>query len=372
MNGQWIGEYTGSNSGEITTGTIIVNIDEYSQHYEGIIYLYEKDIPGTGVYFKSPNKLHKFEVSSNATFIINPDNGYADNWDNHRERYPDLNLANKVNISFEWKESELKINWKTDNEINGECKITRPHNHESSSINAITMTWDEYKSYVSTLIGHKKAFRGQSEPWALRSSFHRTGRANTNRYISEDIPLLYRQLSSKTKHIFNLDVPNQNGAFHNLLQHHGYPTPLLDWTYSPYVAAFFAFRGFTKNDSRQKDKKTRIYIFNQLEWKNDWRQLDSVDTAFPHLSIKEFIGIDNERMIPQQAISTITNIEDIERYIAAKEQQSKKQYLEAIDIHWSERSKVFEELAYMGITAGSLFPGLDGLCEELKEKNFFI
>jgi len=30
------------------------------------------------------------------------------------------------------------------------------------------------------------------------------------------------------------------------------------------------------------------------------------------------------------------------------------------------------ELAYMGITAGALFPGLDGTCEELKEKNFNI
>jgi hypothetical protein len=30
------------------------------------------------------------------------------------------------------------------------------------------------------------------------------------------------------------------------------------------------------------------------------------------------------------------------------------------------------ELGYMGITAGSLFPGIDGACEELRERNFDI
>ena len=29
-----------------------------------------------------------------------------------------------------------------------------------------------------------------------------------------------------------------------------------------------------------------------------------------------------------------------------------------------------EELSFMGITAGSMFPGLDGACEELREKMF--
>jgi hypothetical protein len=90
-----------------------------------------------------------------------------------------------------------------------------------------------------------------------------------------------------------------------------------------------------------------------------------------HLSIGEFIAIENERMIPQQAASTVTNVDDIETYIRSKETATKK-YLWAIDMPMSDRSYVVNELSYMGITGGSLFPGLDGACEELKERNFDI
>jgi hypothetical protein len=58
------------------------------------------------------------------------------------------------------------------------------------------------------------------------------------------------------------------------------------------------------------------------------------------------------------------------QYIRAMERTNGQSYLSAIDLPVCERSKIFCELGYMGLTAGSLFPGLDGACEELRESNF--
>jgi hypothetical protein len=186
--------------------------------------------------------------------------------------------------------------------------------------------------------------------------------------------MLHKHLSARTRHIFNLQNPNENGAFFNLVQHHGYPTPLLDWTYSPYVAAFFAYRGISDEEADKADAnaKVRIQVFDQAQWKTDWSQGNLLVYPGLHLSIGEFLSIENERMIPQQAASTMTNIDDIESYIRNKEASVNKTYLSAIDLPVRERRQVVRDLRYMGITAGSLFPGLDGACEELKELNFEI
>ncbi len=245
--------------------------------------------------------------------------------------------------------------------------ITRRPVTTTSDIVSNVKSWNEYKSIVSNLLGRKNIFRGQ-KPLKLRTAFHRRHRYNVTRFLNEDIPLLYQRLSARTSHVFNLDIPRENGAFLNLAQHHGYPTPLLDWTYSPYVAAFFAFRGVPK--SIKSDDVVRILIFDQEKWISHWQQFFFLTPAKLHLSILEFLAIENERLIPQQSVTTLTNIDDVEAYIQIKEAEMNCKYLNAIDISTSERDTVMKELSFMGITAGSMFPGLDGICEELREKSF--
>jgi hypothetical protein len=170
--------------------------------------------------------------------------------------------------------------------------------------------------------------------------------------------------------VFNLAIPDENGAFFNLVQHHGYPTPLLDWTFSPFVAAFFAYHQLRNTDARSAgDEKIRIFIFDQKAWRQKYAQITHLTWRKPHFSIMEFIAMDNERLIPQQSISSVTNVDDIESYIRSMTEDS-TEFLRVVDLPKRQRPSVMKELSVMGITAGSLFPGLDGACEELRERFF--
>jgi FRG domain len=162
------------------------------------------------------------------------------------------------------------------------------------------------------------------------------------------------------------------GAFVSLIQHHGYPTPLLDWTHSPFVAAYFAYSPIKNKDASaaSAQDKVRIFMFAKSQWLTDQGQIIKLAPMFPHFSILDALAIENPRMIPQQGISSITNVDDIERYIDHVEHSTNKTYLQVIDLPVVERARVIRELAIMGVTAGSLFPGLDGACEELRERFF--
>jgi hypothetical protein len=369
MYGQWNGYYQGTN-----TGSISVNIDEMLSTYKGVAYMNEQNpaLPRTAAAFETLTKANK-QTFRAAIEVVNPYTGMVDSWANIKHLYANnVNIPTSATVDARHTKNFLHLKWVTDIGTKGKCKLPKSHASKPSNVFATQMSWSDFKSAIEKLNGSQSLiFRGQSDKWRLRTSFHRRGRADLFRFIREDIPTLHRHLSLRTTHLFDLTVPDQNGAFFNLVQHHGYPTPLLDWTYSPYVAAFFAFNDVDKKqaETAKESDCVRIYIFDQNLWRSTFQQHIQLLNSTPHFSIAEFLSTNNERMIPQQAISSVTNVDDIESHILSHQQRGEI-FLTAIDIPKRERAKAMLELQYMGITAASLFPGLDGTCADLRERNF--
>ena len=313
-----MGKSSGTN-----TGTVIANFDEMPSHYQGVAYLLDDNglVPGSAAFFRTDNKNSTFRFRANMK-PIDPKTGVLTNWENVKQNFqPDVQIPEYADVAGSWSGDSMNLSWNTPIGTNGTIVMNDCQADKPSELIPTEKDWAAFKNYVAGLEGRRFLFRGQNSPWRLRTSFHRTGRADLNRFLVEDIPVMHRHLSARTKHVYNLQNPEENGAFFNLVQHHGYPTPLLDWTYSPYVAAFFAFRGISNEDAANANpnSKVRIHVFDQAQWKADWKQLYMVLATAPHLSIGEYLAIENERLIPQQAASTVTNLDDIESYIKAKD-----------------------------------------------------
>lgn len=367
MKGQWIGQYESTNN-----GTIIVDIDDDGDRYLGYVRLETAQLPGLGAFvrFRTPDNKStsydlKLEVSRMDLFT-----GKVLTNEDLATRYPGLKFPTRIDVRMRPDKDSLTLDWVGDNLVAGAADIPRSKAKQPSTLRPERMSWSKFKEYVADLPSRKFIFRGQEQPWRLQSKYHRMGRANLDLFLLNDIQALHRNLSARTKHIFNLTIPDENGAFMHLIQHHGYPTPLLDWSYSPFVAAYFAFRHGGSRPKSRKKHYCRIFVLDQRAWRDDFVQINSIVSFGLHFSIMEFIAIENERMIPQQALSTVTNIDDIESYVLEKQASAKKVYLRAIDIPAEERPLVMKDLQMMGVTAGSLFPGLDGACEELQSRFF--
>ena len=367
MKGQWIGNYSGSNNGNIT-----VELDEQPDGYVGWAYLYDSaaGYPASSAPISTNNKSseQEFEVS------VGPidSSSRTSDWHNYKEKYPGFQFPTKATVKSKLDPKFLTLEWKTDIRTFGNAQLPRPKSTDASEVTPLNVdTWQKFKEFVATLSSRKYVFRGQARAseWRLRTHFHRTGRADLKRLIYVDIPELHRVTLNVTSHKFNLSDPDEIGAFYALVQHHGYPTPLLDWSYSPYVAAYFAYSGLNKN-KLDPNGLCRIYIFDKQQWENDYGQLSYIAGAQPHFSLITPLPLGNPRMSPQQALATLTNVDDIESYIRNREQDKNKTYLQAIDLPVPSRAEVMRDLEMMGITAASLFPGIDGACRYQKERLF--
>jgi hypothetical protein len=249
---------------------------------------------------------------------------------------------------------------------------------KASAITTITVdSWAEFLGHIADSPYSNWAFRGQSHAsWPLGSALSR-------RLTSFGIdPRAWRQqeermlrVFKRKAHNFLSPVPPHENHFEwlALMEHHGAPTRLLDMTWSPYVAAFFALENATDtaavwaiNPAKVNDATARGAKAAAI----DPRKSDNFERHF--LAAKsEFVWIGepermNHRLVAQSGTFAVPSvlsrtIGDIVADIDRDGDTLVKFVLPASRV----RDRGMRELYTMNITQATLFPGLDGLARSL-------
>ena len=369
IEGQWLGEITGSNS-----GVVLLNLDREPERHQGSAIYADLDqdlgrifarnlvlrrISGSNSRFSGTSQLVPLKLDGQLLFEK----------EQQQVEYPGVNFPDRADIEAELDSSgrlEILILTSLGQELRANLRLMRPGVSQVKREPEV-VDWSSFKTVIEGLSPRRYIFRGQPQPWPLQTSFHRTRRKDLVRYADEDVRHLIELLSPYLRNKVDGNDPSDLAAIYSIAQHHGYPTPMLDWSYSPYIAAFFAYRRIPENPS---SSSVRILAFDAQQWANDEQPTVSFSTAPPSVNVVRAMPTDNPRLVPQQGVFTLTNLWSPEDFILLREQDNRKRYLRAFDLPLSARPEILHELSTMGVTAASLFPGVDGTCEALRGRLF--
>ncbi|MCX5649033.1 MAG: FRG domain-containing protein [Planctomycetota bacterium] len=232
-------------------------------------------------------------------------------------------------------------------------------------------------------------FRGQERAsWKLRTTLERY---STRQYSPEDYynvvcsvrPVVesctgtrwkfYDKYTRNDGSSLRPPRPPQEYEFMVYLRLHGFPSPLLDWTRSFYVAAFFAFQSATPD--KQDEPNVAIYAFREhgdlgKSWGNEAHIVGCGPTITTH-----------KRHVIQQTEFTFCEKKSSDQYLYCSHEEAFKRNDEDQDILTkfiipkAERAKVLDKLQMMNITAYSLFGSEESLLatlayEEIERREF--
>lgn len=364
MQGQWFGDYSGTNSGRL-----ILNLDQRPDGFSGNAVVHEGNLglPGAVYFvsFESPKGGGKVKGHADlASYYKQGTNRLltADELKQLNTLFPDI-VREALRIAFDgtFASDKLELNFATDADTRGTASLSRFPVDKKSTVTPRALSWGEFKTEIERASKGRLLYRGQPRPDPLRTSFHRVGRYDIARFAREDIQRLENAITSVTNTTFNLADARINAALLGLAQHHGYPTPLMDWTKSPYVAAYFACR-----DATFTAVEPIVFVFDQQKWLEHHGTILDMGAPLPALTFVEPLPLHNPRVLAQQAILAYCNVDNLENFVKSRERENKTTYLSAYALTGSAKA-MLRDLRLMGVFAASLFPGLDGMCRGMFE-----
>ena len=243
-------------------------------------------------------------------------------------------------------------------------------------------SWKNFFGFVESEIfdstdksKHSYIWRGQRDSgWSLSSSLDRLfQRLNLLTARPDEL----EKLSAKHLRSFKLAArgrrgPNpavlaQNNDWWALGQHFGLATPLLDWTRSPFAAAYFAFeeQGLEERKLNGKSEFRAVYALDEIAIVGRDLELGeetSVETGrLPTVEVIEAMSDENPRLVNQGGCFTRAPISvSIEQWVARAFEGSSERVLLKIEIPDDGRVACLRALNRMNINHLSLFPDLSG------------
>jgi hypothetical protein len=224
------------------------------------------------------------------------------------------------------------------------------------------------------------AFRGETNAkWELRTSLARylTAYGVKPEFWPYQEARMVRVFKRKAR-LFLPQPPRDADNLHwlGLMQHHGAPTRLLDFTWSPYVAAFFALEGATK--------PAAVWAVDPSIFRREWASrmpgapAEEGDLRRPGVFQAKYLEnhnrflwqgepmVMNQRLITQNGTFIVPSTlhESIENLLLEYPGGSDAIAKFIFDTQ-RVRSEAMRSLYSMNITNASLFPDLDGLARSM-------
>ncbi len=235
-------------------------------------------------------------------------------------------------------------------------------------------SWTHYVDTVNSDEYRRWAFRGQADrAWPGTSSLwrHLTRVGVKPNWWERQERRSVEEFQEKAHHYLR-HVPPSGDMLRwlALMQHHGAPTRLIDFTWSPYVAAFFALEGATGDAAVWAVNGAYLrYDESHDRTPPDPRQPNAfAEHYFPGQGDFVWVGEPlelNERLIAQSGTFAIaSNVDDpLEDVLCTYPEP--EWVVAQIVIPRRLRDEALQDLRRMNITHATLFPGLDGLARSI-------
>jgi len=250
-------------------------------------------------------------------------------------------------------------------------------------------------------------FRGQSDvSWSLNTTLNRAASdsaCNIRKIPEMELEILKLFQRRAPQYLSNLPDKDNLLEWYSLIQHHGGPTRLLDFTYSFYVACFFALERNNKDSAIYCINRTLLSNAGQLTESNRGyqrkpefgtieycNQVLKEQTSSPLVIISEPFEM-NERLAAQQGLFAIPSeghqtfeynlsltlhpyLKDLPKMTNLSNWRDNIDTLNSecgmlkIIINKSMCKEIKNDLHQMNINAATLFPGLDGFTRSLHSR----